>query len=107
MSNFSLKSVSPYNLIQKLTNPDGSKFNIHEQQDASEYVELLINKSSSIISQEMFHGVLTKYICDKEKSQTEQHQIFSVLSVSLSDGSTELNQCLGSIHKKEYLKLNQ
>lgn len=81
MSNFSLKSVSPYNLIQKLTNSDGSKFNIHEQQDASEYVELLINKSSSIISQEMFHGVLTKYICDKEKSQTEQHQIFSVLSV--------------------------
>ncbi|OHT15438.1 hypothetical protein TRFO_14027 [Tritrichomonas foetus] len=94
--------ISPLSLISEWTNWDGSKCNVHAQQDASEFVQMFVDKISSIGHNRMFNGLLY-YVIEgiNEEFQYAYSEPFSVLPLSI-ESSNNVNECFNQLHAPNY-----
>lgn len=103
MRESSTGAVSPIKLTENWVNWDGTKLNVHTQQDASEFIQMLIDKVSLIVPQTMFRGMLVNHIDGiTEEFHAERCEPFTVLALPITSPSTSLNDCLDSIHNINY-----
>lgn len=104
MSEPSNGPVSPDEFIKVLKNWDGSAINCKVQQDAHEFVLLLIDKIKPIIPKETFNGTLIYHVYGPaDDYHTKIRQSFIILTVPISNQSLTLNNCLDSFHNEEHI----
>ncbi|KAK8888309.1 hypothetical protein M9Y10_039375 [Tritrichomonas musculus] len=105
MRDGSLKYVSPKNVTDNWTCWDGTKLNPRVQEDASEFIIMLIDKISSIIPNSMFNGKLSCKIeginNDDGKYVKKTEEPFSVLILPINQSKT-LEECLNAFNSPSF-----
>lgn len=97
-----VKALNPTALADKWVTWDGTKLDVHKQQDASDFSQMLIDKLEGIGIDKMFKGSLIhSFDGISTEYHSEQKEIYTMLGLSLNKAKN-IEEALDSLHNPDF-----